>query len=420
MISSDSNKILLNFLFLFNILVIPFYLTGPFLPDLCVSLSGLFFLVYVIKNKEFNYFNNFYTKIFLIFYVYILFRSLFSQNIHLSLESSLFYFRFLFFTLSTYLCLLKIESFKKYFFITLFATFLFLLFDGFFQLFNGTNIFGIEREVPNRISGVFGEELVMGSFLSRTLPMIIAFILFFKIKDSFKSFTILFILGISFVLIFVTGERAALFNFIFFIFLFLLIIQGFRYLKLFILFLGPLVVLLTIYLNPIFYERMIKKSFEQMGIFSETKYLISKYHQPLYEASYKMFLDNKIFGHGPKLFRQLCSEEQYIAEYSCNTHPHNTYLQLLAETGIVGFLFVSFVFFLLIYIFFKKLINNIRKKNLTNNINIENEKFTLISLIIINLWPLVPTGSFFNNWLSILYFLPIGFLLYNMKLLHHE
>ena len=29
--------------------------------------------------------------------------------------------------------------------------------------------------------------------------------------------------------------------------------------------------------------------------------------------------------------------------------------------------------------------------------------------IYINLWPLVPTGSIFNNWLGVIIFLPIGF-----------
>jgi len=30
--------------------------------------------------------------------------------------------------------------------------------------------------------------------------------------------------------------------------------------------------------------------------------------------------------------------------------------------------------------------------------------------ILISLWPFVPTGSFFNNWLSIIYFIPVIFI----------
>ena len=35
--------------------------------------------------------------------------------------------------------------------------------------------------------------------------------------------------------------------------------------------------------------------------------------------------------------------------------------------------------------------------------------------IFITLWPLVPTGSFFNNWLNVIYFLPIGFIINDYK-----
>ncbi len=44
-------------------------------------------------------------------------------------------------------------------------------------------------------------------------------------------------------------------------------------------------------------------------------------------------------------------------------------------------------------------------------------KYILISSFLVNLFPLVPTGNFFNNWNAIVYSLPLGFLiaLYNTK-----
>ena len=32
-----------------------------------------------------------------------------------------------------------------------------------------------------------------------------------------------------------------------------------------------------------------------------------------------------------------------------------------------------------------------------------------------NLWPIVPSGNFYNNWLSALIYLPIGFYFYFNK-----
>ena len=43
---------------------------------------------------------------------------------------------------------------------------------------------------------------------------------------------------------------------------------------------------------------------------------------------------------------------------------------------------------------------------------LSDEKIMFMSAIIINLWPLVPSGNFFNNYLSILIYFPLGFLIY--------
>ena len=77
-------------------------LTGPFLPDLIISIVGLIFLFLSIRDKEWIYYNNIYTKLFA-FYTYLVLRSLLSVNIPLSLEASLFYFRFGLFSLAVYL-----------------------------------------------------------------------------------------------------------------------------------------------------------------------------------------------------------------------------------------------------------------------------------------------------------------------------
>jgi O-antigen ligase len=38
-------------------LIVPFLITGPFFPDLIVSISSIFFLYYVFKKKDFYYFS---------------------------------------------------------------------------------------------------------------------------------------------------------------------------------------------------------------------------------------------------------------------------------------------------------------------------------------------------------------------------
>jgi hypothetical protein len=38
-----------------------------------------------------------------------------------------------------------------------------------------------------------------------------------------------------------------------------------------------------------------------------------------------------------------------------------------------------------------------------------------MSAILITIWPLAPTGNFFNNWLSIIYYLPVGIFLWSIN-----
>ena len=117
-------------------LIIPSLILGPFFPDLIVSLSSIFFLFYLYKNKLFNYFIKKPLIIFFIFCAYCILVSIFvAKNILLSLESSLFYFR-----IGIFACLIwyLIEQDKKilsYFYYTLLICFSFLAFDGCFQFF---------------------------------------------------------------------------------------------------------------------------------------------------------------------------------------------------------------------------------------------------------------------------------------------
>ena len=89
----------------------------------------------------------------------------------------------------------------------------------------------------------------------------------------------------------------------------------------------------------------------------------------------------------------------------CSTHPHSTYIQILAEIGVIGFVMVLFIFFKslktnLIFLFKKK------------KTGLEKSFFLINMSIILNMMPLIPSGSIFNNWISLMIFFPLGFLLF--------
>ena len=117
-------------------------ITGPALPDIIISISSIIFIIITIKEKELKYYKNNYFLFFLLFCIYLVINSLFSKNYLLSLESSLFYIRFGIFSLSIWHCIENNSKFKSYFFNIFFLTYLFLIFDGFYQFYNGVNIYG--------------------------------------------------------------------------------------------------------------------------------------------------------------------------------------------------------------------------------------------------------------------------------------
>ena len=155
-------------------LIIPLLIWGPFFPDLIVSLSSLVFLVYVFKDRLFFYFTKKPLIIFFTFCLYCILVSIFvAEDLMLSFESSLFYFR-----IGVFSCLIwyLIEQNKKildYFYYVLVICFTALVLDGYFQYFTGFNIIGFPASGV-RISSFFGDELIMGSYLARLFPLLFA------------------------------------------------------------------------------------------------------------------------------------------------------------------------------------------------------------------------------------------------------
>ena len=132
-------------------------------------------------------------------------------------------------------------------------------------------------------------------------------------------------------------------------------------------------------------------------------------HEEHYVVALKIFADNPIFGQAPNMFDILCQEDRYYySAEGCTSHPHNSYIQLLAETGIIGFLFLLFAFLIVSLLLFRQFLGVLR----ITKYKIPEYMVFLLSGLFIMLWPLIPTGSFYNNWTNVMYYLPVGFVLH--------
>lgn len=402
------NKLL--FFQLTIISIVPFLIWGPFFPDLIISLSSIIFLIFVIKNKEYRFINNKPFIIFSIFCSYCVVLSIFSENLMLSLKSSLFYIRFGLFTCVVWYLIEKDELILKYFFNIICISFIVLILDGSYQYIFGKNIFGLPT-LGNRVSSFFGDELVMGSYLSRLFPLLLALLIVIK-KRTYENYFIFPIVFLSGILIFISAERVALLFYILTVFLIVIFVRDYRK-PLIISFICTLIVTSIIIINsPWMKNRMVDKI---SNVFLQkeatNKYIFSPVHDTIYRTAFKMFLDKPITGHGPKMYRVLNEDPKYFINVnSGHSHPHNFYVQLLAETGIVGLSFLLLSLFYVLYSLARQFVSIIfnKKRPFTDY------QTCLLIAMLLTLWPFSPNGNFFNNWLSIIYTLPMGFYMHSI------
>ena len=406
---SCENKI--EYFLCYLLILIPLTLvSGPFLPDLFLTLLAFYGLYCSFKfNKEiFVSFKKF-IFLFIIFFLILLLSSILSENPTKYLLGTFTHIRFFFFVVGSYFLLSKYrDELIQLIYFWLLCCFFVVCCDAIFQYFFSINF--LLMPIEGRLSGLFGEQLILGSYLSRLLPILCALYFFLKPRKNFYFFIFVFILTNLVVLL--SKERAAFLYLIFsdLLFIFLLFKKNSHKIIIFSI-ITFLFSIFFIFEKNSFY-RLYNVTLEQFESKLYTPNIIFKYlpysddHEEIYHAAIKMIGDDIFTGHGPWSFRDICKNYLSTSHLKCSTHPHNTYLQLFAETGFFGFLFLSVLFFFILFRFFKILL-------FRNSLN--SERFTslfLLLAVIISLWPLIPTGNFFNNWLSIIYFYPIPLLFY--------
>ncbi len=412
LISNDKSKFIFDIIPSWIIILLPvFLITGPFLSDLGISLVSVLFLINSKKNNLIKYYDNYYFKFFLIFCLILIVSSLLSDNKVLSLKNSFFYFRFGIFSLCFWYLLEKELNLIRNLFYSILICFSSLVIDGYIQYIFGKNLFGYELYNKYRVSSFFGSELILGSYLARLFPILFGLFVFLdrSKKNKFLLFFVTFLFILTEGLIFLSGERLALFFMNLSAIYIILMIKEYRIYRFWTYFTSLILIIFLLNIYPNAKERFVDQTIYDFTRNKDEKlYIFSKPHTDMYITAYRIFLDNKFFGVGPRQFRNSC-DKYSVSEYSCETHPHNTYMELMSESGIFAFLMVLTLFILVCFLSLKHLFLKLtgKKNGIINDFEV-----CLLSSLIISLWPFSPSGSFFNNWMSIVYYFPVGMLLW--------
>jgi O-antigen ligase len=379
---------------------------GSFFVNAFLIFASLLFIYEVIKNKFFSKINLAWVNIYVVFIFYNFFRGFFASDSLAAIENSFAQLRFLFFALFIYL-FIKNKINIKLMISGWTVLILFVCFDSIYQYFFLKDIFGYEtiKGYPSgsiRLTGPFGDEAIVGAFITYTsIPIIFYYVNKLRELSSLKkSFLILIYL---FLLLTVTlsGERMAFLIFVASTILIFIFYLNFRKI-IFFLCLIFLFVLGIYFKNETFRVR----TNDLTNILSN--FYDSSYGR-LYESSFLLFEKNYIFGTGLKNYRIVCNNQIDPRPHSphqfCGTHPHNFYLEILTESGLVGFM----IFIIGCFYFFK-----FARREINNNSNFKNYSaiaYGNILILLIYVWPLKTSGSFFTTWNGSFFWFNLGVLL---------
>jgi len=428
--------------FSFFLILLPISLiSGPAIPDITITLSSIFFLIYLIYNKNLKYLsahNWFKTSI--IFWLYLLLASLFAFNIFEAFSNSLIFIRYFMIPIILIYFVFEEDFFRRNIINIIFFSISFVVFDTFYQFlnydsFNGfkSDIFGYVPDFAkfNRLTGPF-KDLVPGAYISKFSFIGLIFFSFYFKNYFFKNTLIMIYLAICGYITFISGERMAFATFGLGLMIFLFFSKKnkvFIFLSIILMF---LLIYLSLKLHPSFNDyKIINSSSIEYGLEVEKEYACVKNDskvcshivklQPnftdvlkdfnnsaygeIYFIALEMYRSYSVFGIGLNNFTELCETDQFknkLKNIGCVTHPHNFYLQWLVETGPVGLI----LFICIIYFMFQ---------HVKNTPDSSVRLISIITLIII-FWPIMSTGSFVKNWMGISSFFAIGLALSINKL----
>ena len=391
------NKLSFSLILLFPV----FLISGNFLINLFYVSISILSVLNFNQKKDFLTSNIFYLLVF--FLICLSMNLLFSVNFSNSYPRVVKFLLIILFAREIFNLVNKEEIyFEK---ITKFWTIVYFVvtIDIIFELIFGFNTLGFKSYLEGRVASFFGDELVVGTFYHFFSLIVLSFLVKNKYPNLWVVSLIILIISTSFMI----GERANFIKVFFSVLLFVFLILKINLIKKIGMIAITLLIVGTIFLTN---DSLKERYYNQISIIYSLDGFKRYYKESLYgahqNAAYKIFQDNVLFGVGLKNFRDESKKSIYenpnfkLTTGRSATHPHQIHLELLSETGLLGY--ISF----LILVLFSIVIST------KNYLKYKNPyQLSALIYIISCLIPLLPSGSLFSTFFGGIFWFSFGLMI---------
>lgn len=374
-------------------------IVGQAAGDIALSVIAVLFLVRSALTGEWHWLAEPWVLVGLVVWIYLMMNAgLVADDVAAANSRAQPFGRFIVFGAALQFWLFLKVTVRRGFLIVLGVVIAFVVVDCLIQFVTGEDLFGRPYR-DARLTGPFDEK-VPGGFLARmSLPLVaIAFAWAATSRDRTRmvgvvAATVLLALTIAF-----TGERAALVMYGFGLVLLFLFLPGARR-PLFVTGMAGLALLVVaVTVHPTLSQRLVGHTTHDLTNFWERRI------GDLVARGYQVFEEQPLFGVGLKNFRDECARDDFQPrgrpETRCYTHPHQIWNEWLAETGLVGF--TGFVLLQVSWIV--AIVAGLRR--------LQGYDYALALgaalAIVVFLWPLRTSMSFFTNWIGAMLWPMIG------------
>ena len=391
-----------TYIFFFTIItLLPISLIlGPAVSLINVLIISISFLILCFFLKSYQFFQKKEFLLLVVLNFYLIFNSFISLDFYIGFARNFGFLRFILLFLFINYFFFKFEKSDK-----LFNTWLILIsvlsIDVLIEAIFGRNLVGYGGVHPykDRIVSFFKDEPIVSSFIYGFSFILIGYLFNKYSEDNKKNQVIIIFLPLLFLIsVLITGERSNTIKFligfmIFFLFSHFLTKKVKIFSILFFVIIASIIFSQSQYLK-LRYVTQLKGYFtaeQKREVFFKKNIYIN-----LYRSGINVFKNYPIFGVGNKNYRvETCApKKDPKTYYLCITHPHQLYIEFLSEHGLFGTIILLSILFFLI---FKILGIIIKSKNYVQT--------GCFIYILTNFIPLLPSGSFFGDFNSTIFWI---------------